>query len=246
MHKPFKTRLGSLAAAFVLGAMPLSAGAQNGAWEQTASIYLFTAETTTGIGDLEAELSFSDALENLDFAFMGAFETSNGRISLIADYMRTDLGFGFVTPGAAFSGVDADLKTQVLSGYVAYRVVQRRDVSVDLAAGFRWFETETTLTPVGGAPVAGRSVSENWTDPLIGVRSRFALSDRWFGTVMADYGGFSSDSETWQVLLTAGYEINDNWVLQGGYRYLDVEHDINGNRFRFTQSGPVFGASYRF
>lgn len=81
---------------------------------------------------------------------------------------------------------------------------------------------------------------------MIGVRARVAFSDKWSGTGFLDYGGFRSDSKTWQVLLTADYAINDRWLLRGGYRYISFDHDINGNDFSFHQSGPVIGATYRF
>lgn len=62
-----------------------------------------------------------------------------------------------------------------------------------------------------------------------------------------DYGGFQSGSETWQALLTADYALNDSWVLRGGYRYLTVDHDTSATtNFSMTQSGLIFGATYRF
>jgi len=91
------------------------------------------------------------------------------------------------------------------------------------------------------------SVNENWVDPVVGVRAQFELSEKWSGTVFADYGGFRSGSETWQVLLTADYNINENWVARVGYRHIAVDHDLkNGTAFSFDQSGPMFGATYRF
>lgn len=233
------------AAAFAITASPVLA--QNSDWEFEGSIYLFTAETDVTIGDLEGTLSFSDAVDNLDLAFMGAFGARKGRLSFLADYMLTDLSFGNTTSGPAFSGLNTKLKTQVFSGYAAYSVYQNPKVNVDLAAGFRWFDTSTTMTLTPGL-VAGRSVSadDSWVDPVIGFRTEFAFSEKWSGTVFADYGGFSSDSETWQILLTANYNVNDNWVARFGYRQMSVNHDIDGSNFSFEQSGPIFGATYRF
>ena len=48
------------------------------------------------------------------------------------------------------------------------------------------------------------------------------------------------------MLLTVDYAINDAWVLRGGYRYISVENVNDGNSYSFEQSGPVFGATYRF
>ncbi|WP_246043957.1 porin family protein [Ruegeria sediminis] len=208
-------------------------------------------ETNTSITSptqqIDATLSFSDALDNLDFAFMGAFSASNGRWSFIADYMVTDVSFGNATPGPAFSSLDTAVKTQIFNGYAAYRVYQDPKTAVDLGAGFRWYKTDTdfTLQP-GTMPGGTTSVGDDWVDPLIAVRARMQFNDRWSGTAFADYGGFESGSDTWQVLLTADYALNDNWLLRGGYRYIEVNHNINGSAYEFDQSGPIFGATYRF
>ncbi|MEP2029960.1 MAG: porin family protein [Paracoccaceae bacterium] len=242
-----KDSLKPLACATFLALSACPALAQDGDWEFEASIYLFTPETDVSIGGLEGTLSFSDALDNLDMAFMGAFGARNGRLSFLADFMLTDISFGNDSPGPAFSSLETKFKTQVFSGYAAYSVYQDPTVNVDLAAGFRWFDTSTsmTLTP-GAAPGRSVSVSENWVDPVVGVRAMFDLSDKWSGLVFADYGGFRSDSETWQILLTANYHINEKWVARFGYRQLSVDHEINGSDFSFDQSGPIFGATYRF
>ena len=242
--KRFWKRL-ACSAALAISASPVVA--QDSDWNFAASIYLFGAETDIGVGGLEGTLSFSDALSNMDMAFMGSFEANNGRWGFLADYMLTDLSFGNDTPGPAFSGLNTAMKTQIFNGYVAYRVYQAPTVNLDIAAGFRWFSTKTDMTLLPGLS-SGRttSVNENWVDPVIGVRTHFQMTEKWSGTIFADYGGFSSDSETWQVLLTANYNINENWVARIGYRQISVDHDIDGSPFSFDQSGPIFGATYRF
>lgn len=242
-----KTNLKSIVimAAIAMSASP--AFAQDSDWEFAATLYLFTPETKIGIGDLEGTLSFSDALDNLDMAFMGVFGARTGRWSFLGDYMLTDISFGNTTPGPVFSDLNTKLKTQVFNGYIGYSAYEDPMVNVDVVAGFRWFDTSSTMTLLPGT-APGRSVSadESWVDPVIGVRTQFQFSEKWSGTFFADYGGFSSDSETWQVLLTADYNINDRWVARFGYRQLSVDHDIDGSNFSFDQSGPIFGATYKF
>lgn len=228
-----------------------SAMSQQSDWSYSATVYLFTPETEVALdtpaGDLNGTLSFSDALKNLDLAFMGAFIASNGRWSFLADYNYTNLSFSNPTPGSASSGLDTSFKTQFLSGFVGYRIYETPTASVDLAGGFRWFSTETVFTLQTGTGSGGQtSVDSSWTDPVIGARAKVAISDKWSGTGFVDYGGFRSGSETWQVLLTADYAINDRWLIRGGYRYISFDHEINGNDFSFHQSGPVIGATYRF
>lgn len=248
-NRKLRTWALSVSAGALLAAAP--ALSQESDWSYAATVYLFAAETTVGattpFGPVESTLSFSDALENLDFAFMGAFEASNGRLSFIGDYMLNDLSFSKATPGPAFSGLTADLKTQIFGGYAAYRVHDDPTVQVDLTGGFRWFDTEATLTLLPGVLAGGVSrMQDDWVDPVVGVRARLKLADRWFGTAFLDYGGFSSSSHSWQALLTADYAISDNWLLRFGYRHLSIDHDINGLDFSFEQSGPVFGATYQF
>ncbi|MFC3613308.1 porin family protein [Lutimaribacter marinistellae] len=228
-----------------------SVSAQGSNWQYEATVYLFMPESKTAIttpaGRIEGTLSFSDALDNLDFAFMGAFGASNGQWSFLIDYMYNDLSFGNATPGPAHSGLNTSMTTKILNGYVGYRVYDSGSAQVDIAGGFRWFDTNTALTLLPGTQPQRTAVADaSWVDPVIGVRARVDFSERWQGTAFVDYGGFSSDNETWQVLLTADYELNDNWMLRGGYRYISMENIVNGNPFEFSQSGPIFGATYRF
>ena len=235
-------------AGLATGAAP--ALAQDRTWEYDATFYLFAPETTTGIEgpnrSIEGTLSFSDALSNLDFAFMGAFGATNGQWSFLADYMYTDLSFENSTPGPVFDGVDTDLTTSIVNVYAAYRVYEDPSVKVDVAAGLRWFDTDTRLSLVPSVST-GLSVDEDWINPLVGMRARFRLADRWTGTVFVDYGGFDGDDETWQAMLTADYAINESWMIRAGYRYLTADHEVNdGRTMSFTQSGPVIGVTYRF
>lgn len=216
-------------------------------WQFDGAIYLFTAETTSGVGDREVVLSFSDALDNLDVAFMSTFAASKGRWSFIADYMLTDLSFKTGTPGNVFSGVEASVKTQILSGVGLYNVHTMGSTSFDLGGGFRWFKTDTTLRfRPGQAAGQTRSEDDDWTDPIIAARARFDLAENWTGTAAVDWGGFVDDRETWQVLLTANWAFSDNWVARFGYRYISIENDEDGQDYSFEQSGPVVGVSYRF
>ncbi|WP_170327903.1 outer membrane protein [Ruegeria arenilitoris] len=244
-------RLIGCATAAVLVSAATMASAQQTDWSYEATIYLYMPETDTSIetasGTLQGTLSFSDALENLDFAFMGTMAATNGQWSVLADYNYTNLTFGNTAPGPAGSELETSVKTQFLTALLGYRVRNDSSVKVDLAGGFRWYSTDTniTLTP-GGAPPQTGSADASWFDPVVGVRGRYFFTDAWSGTAYVDYGGFRSGSETWSVLLTADYAINDRWLLRGGYRYISFDHDIDGSNYSFDQSGPLFGATYRF
>lgn len=84
-----------------------------------------------------------------------------------------------------------------------------------MAAGRRWFYTDTRLS-LGPSVSTGLSVDEDWFNPLVGMRARFRLAERWTGTVFVDYGGFDGDDETWQAMLTADCAIDDSWMIRAG------------------------------
>ena len=128
-----------------------------------------------------------------------------------------------------------------------YRVFEDQRTSLDLTAGVRWTEVDTTIEFQPGA-AAGRSFGSNvdWVDAIIGARVQHQFSDRWSGSGYADWGGFSSDTETWQVLLTLGYALNESWELRGGYRYISFENEDDGVKLDIDQSGPILGVTYRF
>ncbi|MEM0947026.1 MAG: DUF481 domain-containing protein [Pseudomonadota bacterium] len=227
------------------------AQAEDGRWQFSASFYMFMAETETAIdtatSSLDSTLTFSDALENLDFAFMGAFEAHNGQWGGLIDVLHYDLSFGTDTSGPAFSGVDTDLELNVVTIAGLYRVFEDDKTALDLTAGLRWTEVDTTLTLNPGV-ARGRSVSDSvdWVDAIVGARLNHQFSDRWSGTANVDWGGFDSDSETWQVLLLVNYALNDSWSLRGGYRHISFENENDGTTLNIDQSGPLFGVTYQF
>lgn len=229
----------------LLALVGTSATAQSNLWSYQGSFYMFAAETKLDAGGISGELSFSDALDNLDFAAMAAFSASNGQWTFIADLMYFDLGFRNNTPGPAYSSLDTDSKTTIFNALALYNVQETPTYSLHLGAGVRYFDTDTTLTLRPGAqPQRQVSSKDSWTDPVVAALGRFKLSDQWSTTVAADYGSFVSDRETYQFTLTFDYEFSENWVARFGYRYVNVENDDND--FRFRQSGPLVGVSYKF
>jgi opacity protein-like surface antigen len=232
--------------------MASAASAQDSDWKYSATAYLWTtktgvtAETPTG-ETVEAELSFSDALQDLDFAFMGAFEARKGKLSLFTDGMYFKLSPTNTTPGPVADEVTIRTQMTVISGYAAYRVFEDPTMAVDLAGGFRWAKLDSDVTTAGGAPGdAAFSNDDDWIDPVIGIRLSTQLSEKVSATLFTDYGGFSSDSDTWQAALSVGYALNEHWTLRGGYRYMEFNREIDGRDFSMDQSGLLFGATYNF
>lgn len=160
-----------------------------------------------------------------------------------------DLSQSRATPlGLLFSRGRIETEARALSGYAAYRVEQNERVTVDLMAGLRVNSIDLDLSLAPGLLPAQRvRVSETWVAPLLGGRARVAITDRWFATAFADVGGFSAASDlTWQVLTILGYQFNERWSVEGGWRYVSIEKKIEGRDVETDFSGPLLGLTARF
>jgi hypothetical protein len=225
--------------------------AQAGGWTFDVSANLWTNETTittdTPEGEVDATLSFGDAIKDLKFAFMGTAEARNGPWSVIGDLLYFSLSQSASTPrGTLFSKVDADSRITVGSGYLAYRVYEDPRIAVDLGGGFRAFRADVETTFKGAAlPTETFENDQTFVDPIVAARVRMAFDDAWFGTVMVDGGGLD-DSSTVQALATVGYRYRENWAFQGGYRYMKAEWDTDFGDSSLEFSGPILGVTYRF
>lgn len=237
-------------------AMALTAGqafAQDTGWSFKASPYLWLPNTKVGIstprGNVNGELGIEDAVQALDFAFMGSFEAYRNKWSLIGDLLYLNLEEREDTPfGGLFTKAEVGTQITAFTGLAAYRVYEDDGFSLDFGGGFRSMSLEADVVLSGGLlPTESSSRSDDWIDPIVALRGRYDFDEKWFGTLYVDGGGFGVGSEqTYQVAATVGYNLNEQWSLVGGWRYLDFKRVKNGNTLDFGQSGIVLGASYRF
>lgn len=246
----------NLVAAGCAVSLAMTAGqafAEGSNWTYDLSFNLWLNDTTlnadTPFGEVSGTLSFSDALKSLDFAFMGTAEARNGPWGIIGDVLYYKLTGSGDTPDAVlFSGASMESKITVATGYLAYRVHEDATTALDLGVGLRAFSSSIDTT-LQGPPAQNQtfSRSDEWIDPIVAARLRVAFNEKWFGTMMLDFGGNGGGyNQTWQVLATAGYRINDNWMLQGGYRYLEASQETGNGRTSMAFSGPILGVTYHF
>ena len=227
--------------------------AQSTDWSFAISPYAWTPGITSSVetarGTVEVDKSIGDVLSDLDLAFMGAFEARNGRWSLIADLFYSELSASRTSPlGVLFSGVRIETEAQALSGYAGYRVHEDDWVAVDLMAGFRVNSVDINVSLSPGL-LQGQSfgASETWVDPLVGGRVRFAITDHWFATALVDVGGFKAGSDlTWLAFASLGYQIDERWSIQGGWRHVSIDKSIDGRDVEIDFSGPLLGFTVRF
>lgn len=223
-------------------------------WESAVALYLWMpglkgSVGVAGLGPVDVDLTFSDLLDDLDFAYMGVAEFRNGRWGVFGDLVYTRTTSGATGPLGILS---ASLTNELTVGTLMaqYRVVSQPRASVDLMAGARVWGTSSDLT-VTLAPLPGLDISasgsKTWVDPMIGVKSRVDMTARWYLTGWAMIGGFGAAADIdWDLFGGLGYEVSDRLSLVAGYRAMGVDYTDGGFVFDIVKEGPVVGGVVRF
>jgi hypothetical protein len=87
----------------------------------------------------------------------------------------------------------------------------------------------------------------DWVDPIVGLRVRGDLTQRWSLFAMGDVGGWNignASDLTWQAMLGSQIRLTERLGLQTGYRVLSV--DRNETFQNVTMHGPQIGFFVRF
>lgn len=266
------TRVAALAASLLLPSLALAEGGpEAGPWKFGASVYAYlptiSANTTFPVpgGGGGLALDADTILENLKMTFMGAFDAHNGRWGVVTDVVYMDIGdsksgvhdftIGNIgLPASASANVDLDMKALVWTLAGEYRVAAAPAYTVDLLAGVRYLDVETTLKwsitgDLGEIPAADRAGNakvggNNW-DGIVGVRGRFTFGEdgKWAVPVYLDIGAGDSDL-TWQGLVGVSYRFQ--WgELVAAWRYLDYQFK-GGALEDMSTNGPLIGATFRW
>lgn len=251
----FRSCLVMLAVAVVILVAPqVTAQGSSSEWEYAIAPYLWAAgmDGTMTIGDNEADIdvSFSDIIDNLDFALMGHFYMRNERWVVSSDLIFVDVeqeeditGEGGLAEGTVTAGMDMTL-FEVVGGY-------RVTPAVALLAGARWVDTGVSVRYTGDVVGDDADVSKDWIDPLVGVHVFAPLSEKWWLGLRGDVGGFGVGSElTWQGYLNIGYRASDSLSIILGYHAIDIDYEggsepLYGN-LDLMVSGPQLGVAFHF
>lgn len=251
MTRKLRHFLASLMASAVLAGAaslgPTAASAQD--WSGQVTVYGWGAGVTgdftprAGAPTLSFDKSLSEVLKDLDGAFFITGLARRGDLVLFADFTYSASSReGLVPPGAPASG-EVTIRSLTLAAG------QRFDVgggtTVDAMGGLRAWSLDGQVS----VPLAGISVAPtaNFVDPILALRVNTPLADRWSLLGYLDVGGFGVGSDfTYQVAVTANYEMNENLYFSVGWRHLYVDYSDGGTEFKGAMSGPLLGATWRF
>lgn len=226
-------------------------------WTFTGAAYLWGAGISGeagvfGIPPQDVDLSFSDILEDLDFAFMGLGEARNGRFVLGLDLTYSKVGSEIDNPrdgpGQIINKANVDTTSWMVTGYGGYSIFDTEDVRVDLIGGARFWSINTEIE-VDFSNLADRTFDDgaSWVDPLAGVKLRLDLTPDVYIASWGMIGGFGVGSDLmWDVMAGAGYSFTEHFDVFAGYRAVSVDYSDDGVVYDFVQQGPVVAGVFRF
>jgi hypothetical protein len=236
----------------LLTAVPMLAQAQDTAtddrWKFKAALYLWGAgiQGTTRLGN-QIDVGVDDLFDNLNLAFMGAFEARKSKWSLAADVIYLDVSAdkaGTIGPGIP-ANADVDMTGWVVNLQGARNVLDAERASVDILAGARYLDFDSKLKlSVGGAPLPSARQSGSVWDGVIGVKGNVNVTKKWYLPYYLDAGTGQSDL-TWQATGGVGYRFNCcDIVLVYRHMYWDFKSDRALKDISF--SGPALGGVFKF
>lgn len=225
-------------------------------WQFAAGLYLWGASIDGKTqSDIEVGVDFDDVLDNLQMAYMSAFEARKGKWSLLADVIYLNLegenNSNVTIPPTRIvvsTNADMDLKAWVIQFAGGYNLLTKGGSKLDLVAGARYLDLQMDLA-LSSQAIQARyrtlSASNNVWDGFVGVKGNIGLSKRWYLPYYLDIGTGESDN-TWQAIGGIGFRAA-KWVdVTLVYRHLAWDFDSDQVIGDLSVSGPIIGAIFRF
>ena len=235
----------------------MSSSASADQWEFQLAPYVWlsgqngTTSTLPGLPPADVDIDFYDDIwGNINLAGMLVAEARKGRFGLFTDIVYTDIEMEDPTPyGVLYSAVDSQTKSWMVSIAGLYRLAEQQNRFLDAIAGVRYWSVDTDLTLKAGLlPERSISNSEDWFDPLIGLKGFTPIgSSRFFVSSAIVIGGFGAGSDfMWDASVNFGYQWTKGFSTTLGYRYLDVDYEKDDFLYDVVQDGITLGLSWRF
>jgi hypothetical protein len=218
-----------------------------GGIEITLAPYAWLAgmEGTLGVNGRTAQIDISpsEALSMLDIAFFNFAQIRKGNALLLSDFMYSSLSDSQQV--GRRSSVDSS--SEMIAGdlMLGYRVA-RYPITIDLFAGARYMSTSNFLrinTILGSFE---GSADRDWTDPVIGSRFMFNITEDIGFQFRFDVGGFNVSSENvWNLVTGFNFRYNDSMRFILGYRHMSYRY-FDNTGFTFDVGLGGFGSALVF
>ena len=202
-------------------------------------------ELKAGGQEVNANASFSDITDNLDFGGSAMLEFNKGHWAnfVQVDYIKiTNDNIDTKQPGLD-GKMEAD--STLATAATGYRFNVSERSTIDLMAGVRYakLDVKASLHP---APGNGVEADSSITDGIVMLRPRFAISRYWAFSPTMSVGAGDSDL-VWEMAPELVYT-NDccNLEIRFGYRSLNYKFEEGSRELDITMAGPMAGIGFAF
>lgn len=222
-----------------------------GEWEYSlAPLFLWAQgiEGTSQVGPTTSPLNvtFEDALDNLEATFTVHYEMKRDALTLFAEYQFVDLGPE--TEGPMNTELKVNFKSRIGELGAAYWVFGTDRTNWEVLAGARYTKQDLDVSVKNGPDLV--STDEDWWVGFFGGRFSAQLSKNWTFISRADFGvGPGETNRIWNLDVIFDYRFKDWGSVFAGYKYMNYDYensDRGKDRFAYdaTQQGPLFGLNF--
>jgi hypothetical protein len=197
-----------------------------------------------------------NVFDNFQFAGMVQFEARKCRWGVIVDLLYVSIGNDdeIAVAGGAPIDLEWDTTTLTAQAMLAWRFAEcpigcrgpcfTPTITFDALAGARLFHIDGDVDRDPGPSTDG---NQTWVDPVVGIRMLINVTPSLTFNVVADVGGFGLGSDlSWRLVAGAAWHLNRCVSLDLGWAVLDVDYEDGDFAYDVNQSGPYFGATFRF
>jgi hypothetical protein len=203
-------------------------------WEHAGIVYLLapTIEGDVGIGELDSpiEIDPSEVIDTLRKGFLGGWVAENGVWGYMVDVVYMDLEEDFEVFGDTVPGQVRN--EQFIAGAnVLYNLTD----SLQFMGGLSYTDVSLKLRIGESANALRLNVGESWVDPMVGLRYRAPIGQKWNFESFGQVGGFGVGADfTWQFAANFNYRMTKRTSLMLGYRYVDFDFEDGAGPDRFS------------
>jgi len=225
----------------------------DGQWEFSLAPLFLWAQGIEGHSEIgptrsPLDVTFEDALDNLEATFTIHYEMKRDALTLFAEYQYVDLGP--TAEGPMDIELDIGFKDTIAELGVGYWVFGTDRTDWEVIGGARYTKQDMDVSVKNGPQLV--SVDEDWWVGFFGGRFAAQLSKNWTFTARADFGvGSGETNRIWNLNAMFDYRFRDWGSVFAGYKWMDYNYEnsdkgLSHFAYDATQQGPLVGLNFHW
>ena len=249
-------RIGLLAILAVAAGLPAGAYAEDG-WTFSVTPYLWVAfpqgdvALASGRGasrptvDPDVQVNFDDI--GLSGAFTGAAEARYGKFGVLGDLTYYEVEADKDIAAGPLPDADGEVTISGTKGMIVgyWRAYETDRASIDLLGGAHHLGIDADVSVSTPNRQISFGAKEDLWDPVIGVRGKTLIGERFGVSGLAAAGGFGVSTESlYEVQAYLSYQFNDLLTAEAGYRFYSTKWEGDRIDYDASFSGPLIGLTF--